>query len=153
MPNLSDLEVNKFWESYDRKTIYRILLNIENAEKWCIDDDPEVASLIEYLGNCIENKGISELKDYQLIISVLANIKAGKAMRLLQFFETQQRGYAGKLLKHSESSAKRDSPSYNPVSELLLERNYVFERNQLLARIFSPSRVNLVRKSVESVYE
>lgn len=152
--NLSEDAVNDFWEKYDRKTIYRILLSIEGSETWCLDQDPEVASLLEYLGDCLEKNGIDNIKDNNdLLIKVFSSIKACKAMRLLQFFETKERGSAGRLLKHAESSAERDSPRYNPRSELLLERNYIFERNQLLTRILSPSRINVVRRAVESVYE
>jgi len=152
VPDLSKESVHAFWDSYDRRTLYRIIVSIERTEDWCLDGDPGVAKGLMALGEAIDEvKGDLDISEKDKLIRLLAVIKAGKALRVLQTLDMIKAGTASSLLMHAEKSSEgKDSEPGCPYAKVFLRRNLVFERLQLLSRVFSPQRMSLLLRALEA---
>jgi intracellular multiplication protein IcmW len=154
MPDLHRDAVHAFWDSYDRRTLYRVIVAIERVEHWVLDEEPEVDLALIKLGEAIDQSHGFEVSEEAKLIRVLANIHAGRALRILQALDIAKPGTASQLLMYAEeasSEAEGKHPDQN--AKLFLRRNLVFERLQLLSRVFAPQRVNLVLKALEQQSE
>lgn len=145
MPDLDPQVVAKYWQEKHDYALYRIIATMEAVEQWTLDGDPEVeAKLLEVsqLADGIEKFNLGEEDSF---IKLFTNIKASRALRLLQHIDQLMPGSASKLLIFAEvaSSSKEDRPGF------FLNRNLVFERLQLLGRIFAPERFRLVMAALE----
>lgn len=149
MPDMSLEAVHAFWHDYDRRTLYRIVTSMEGIESWAADSDPQVESLLVELGDVLDGISDFEITNEAAMIKLLANLRSGRALRLMQFLDVLKPGTASKLLIFAEEQTK-DEQHKNPYAELFLKRNLSFERLQLLGRVFAPERVNLVLKALES---
>lgn len=148
MPDLSTNAVHQFWKQYEDPMIYRVVSFMESVENWTLDGDQSLENAISNLSNeldNISNLNLDELGQQELFIRIANNIKTARALRLLQALDTVHPGSASKLLMHAEEISQRpdDAPG------LFLRRNIVFERLRLLARVFSPARLNLILKAFE----
>ncbi|MFO1258848.1 MAG: type IVB secretion system protein IcmW [Gammaproteobacteria bacterium] len=149
MPDLSIEGVHSFWYDYDKRTLYRIVTSMEGIENWVSDDDPAVDAALKQLGDDLENLHDFELQDEAVLIKILANLHAGRALRLMQYLDVKKPGTASKLLVFAEDQTK-NKDSKNKYADLFLKRNLAFERLQLLGRVFAPERVNLILKALET---
>lgn len=152
MPDMSNEAVHQFWHDYDKRTLYRIVTSMEEIEKWAADDDPRVEVVLKRLGERLDETNDYEITDEATLVRILANLRSAKALRLMQFLDVQKSGTAAKLLMYAEEQTK-DPEHKNPYADLFLKRNLAFERLQLLGRVFSPERINLVLKALESDHE
>jgi intracellular multiplication protein IcmW len=152
MPDFTTESVHAFWHHYDKRTLYRIVTSMERLEQWTCDLEPEVDAALIELGQILDTTKNFEVDDEGMIIRILINTHSARALRLMQFLDTLRPGTASKLLMYAEEQTK-DQHNKNPYCDLFLKRNLVFERMQLLARVFAPERVNLVLKALESVDE
>lgn len=145
MTDLTHEGAHKFWRDYIDPMIYRVISFMEGVEDWTLDGDPELEAAIKKLGDAFEHIGNFELGKSDDFITLAANIKMARALRLLQAMDTAHPGAASKLLIHAEevSQGNDDAPG------LFLRRNIVFERLRLLARIFAVDRITLVLKALE----
>lgn len=154
MPDLSKESIHAFWDSYDRKTLYRIIVALENVEHWVVDEDEKITPKMEELGEAIDNARSFDIDNEDLFIRMLANIRSSKAMRILQALDAEKPGTASQLLMHAEEQAEdSDDTSGNKYSKLFIRRNLVFERLQLLSRVFAPQRISLILNSLERAEE
>jgi intracellular multiplication protein IcmW len=151
MPNLQLEAVHAFWDSYDRKTLYRVISALEQVEHWVLDADPTVERAIIQLGETLEQaQEISIVKSEAQIIRVLATLRASRALRILQALDQAKPGTASQLLMFAEEASNdTDKQKGDPFAKLFLRRNLVFERLQLLSRVFSPQRIAIVLKALE----
>lgn len=152
MPDMSLEAVHAFWHDYDKRTLYRIVTSMEGIESWAGDDDPQVEEALLRLGSCLDEVTDFELNDEAVLVKVLANLRSGRALRLMQFLDVLKPGTASKLLIFAEEQTK-DAAHKNRYADLFLKRNLAFERLQLLGRVFAPERINLVLKALESNHE
>lgn len=152
MPDLSLESVHAFWHDYDKRTLYRIVTSMEGIEKWAADLDPRVEEALLRLGSCLDDVQDFELNDEAQVVKLLANLRSGRALRLMQFLDVLKPGTASKLLIYAEEQTK-DETNKNKYADLFLKRNLAFERLQLLGRVFAPERINLVLKALESDHE
>lgn len=152
MPDMTRESVHAFWHDYDKRTLYRIVTSMEEIELWTSDDDPAVEAALLRLGERLDSVRNIENIDEATVIKILANTRSARALRLMQFLDTLKPGTAAKLLMYAEEKNK-DSSKKDPDAELFLKRNLAFERLQLLTRVFSPERINLVLKGLESSHE
>ncbi|MFI4938344.1 MAG: type IVB secretion system protein IcmW [Candidatus Berkiellales bacterium] len=152
MPDMSLEAVHTFWHDYDKRTLYRIVTSMEGIEEWAADTDPKVEEALMRLGSSLDDLTDVEITDEAPLVKVLANMRSGRALRLMQFLDVLKPGTASKLLIYAEEQTK-DPAHKNPYADLFLKRNLAFERLQLLGRVFSPERVNLVLKALESNHE
>lgn len=148
MPDLSNEGVARFWKAYEDPMIYRVVTFMEGVESWTLDDSPILEESISRL-----SKELDHLVDIDMqrlgkeanLIRLAANIRTGRALRLLQAIDTAHPGAASKLLIHAEET----SQSNDDPEGVFLRRNIVFERLRLLSRVFSRQRFNLVMKALE----
>ncbi|MDB6096364.1 MAG: phosphoesterase [Francisellaceae bacterium] len=153
MPDLHIDAVNAFWDSYDRRTLYRIIAALENVEHWTVDTHPEIDPYIIALGDAIDNAHDFEI-DEKIMIRILSNTHAGRALRILQAIDMAKPGTASQLLMYAEEASQESgNKPVNQHAKIFLRRNLVFERLQLLSRVFSPQRVSLVLKALEQENE
>lgn len=149
MPDLHIDAIHAFWDSYDRRTLYRVLVALERVESWAQDRDPDVDAALVELGKAIDSSGDVDISGIEgLLINILVHTRSSRAMRVMQAFDIAKPGTASQLLMHAEENNSADSKD-GKVNKLFLDRNLVFERLQLLSRVFSPQRVSLVLKSLE----
>lgn len=151
MPNLQLEAVHDFWDSYDRKTLYRVIVALEQVEHWILDSDPTVERAIVQLGEALDQaQEITINKNEGLVIRILATLHAGRALRILQSLDQAKPGTASQLLMYAEEASQdTDDQKGDPFAKLFLRRNLVFERLQLLSRVFSPQRIAIVLKALE----
>lgn len=154
MPDLHLDSVHAFWDSYDRRTLYRVIVGLERVEHWVLDGIPAIEAALIRLGETMDQGHSVELMEEAKIIHVLINTRASRALRLLQAMDIAKPGSASQILMFAEeaaSTAEGKTPS--PYAQLFLRRNLVFERLQLLSRIFANQRVTLVLKALEQQSE
>lgn len=150
MPDLHVDAVNAFWDSYDRRTLYRVIVALERVEHWVLDDIPEIEAALIQLGEAMDRVNGVALTEEAKMIRVLTNIRASRALRLLQALDIEKPGSASQLLMFAEeASAEKTGEGLDQYAQLFLRRNLVFERLQLLSRIFAPQRITLVLKALE----
>jgi intracellular multiplication protein IcmW len=151
MPDLHLDAVNAFWDSYDRRTLYRVIVALERVEHWALDNIPEVEAALLRLGEAMDRVGSEfELTEEAKFIRVLANTHSSRAMRLLQALDIAKPGSASQLLMYAEGASEEgEGKTPDPYAQLFLRRNLVFERLQLLSRVFAPQRVSVVLKALE----
>ena len=148
MPDLSHQASSQYWSEYADPMIYRVITFLESVENWTLDGHPDLEAAITQLGrelNDIETIDMNNLKHEDSFIRILANIKSGRGLRLLQAIDVVHPGSASRVLVHAEETTK--SPE-DPAG-LFLKRNITFERLRLLSRIFSSYRLNLVAQALE----
>lgn len=151
MPDFSTIGVHQFWYDYDKRILYRIVASMERMETWATDTDPLVDDLFTQMGASLEGlAGNVDLKE-ELVIRILANTHSARAIRLMQYLDAVKPGFASKLLVYAEEQTKGNNK--NHYCDLFLKRNLVFEKMQLLSRVFSPERVNLVLRALENANE
>jgi len=146
MPDLNSDAVRTFWQERHDYALYRIIASMEGVETWPLDGEPGFEEAIKEFGDFLDLLQNFELAEEERLIKVLTALKSSRALRLLQYIDTLQPGSASKLLIYAEvaSTSPEDLPG------LFLKRNLVFERLQLLGRIFAPERFALVIKALES---
>jgi intracellular multiplication protein IcmW len=150
MPDLHLDAVHAFWDSYDRRTLYRVIVAIERVEYWMLDSNPAVEAALIRLGEVMDHASNFELSEEAKIIRVLINTRASRALRILQSLDIAKSGTASQILMFAEeASAGGEGKSPDAYAQLFLRRNLVFERLQLLSRVFAPQRVSLILKALE----
>lgn len=150
MPDLHVDAVHAFWDSYDRRTLYRVIVALERVERWALDEIPEVEAALIQLGEVMDRTQGFELNDEGKFIRVLANTHASKALRVLQSLDIAKSGTASQLLMYAEGASEEgEGKTPDRHAQLFLRRNLVFERLQLLSRVFAPQRLTLILKALE----
>lgn len=149
MPDMSHKAVHTFWHDYDKKTLYRIVTSMEGMENWTVDQDPRVSEKLNQLGQYLDGVKEVKIKNESMLIKILANTRSSRALRLMQFLDILKPGTASKLLVYAEEQTKDENKNW--YADLFLKRNLVFERMQLLGRVFAQERVNLILRALENV--
>lgn len=145
MPDLNPNVVAQYWQEKHDYALYRIINTMEAVENWTLDNDEDIESLLAEVCELSEGLSRFQLGEEEHFIKVLTSIKSSRALRLLQHIDQLMPGSASKLLIFAEvaSSSKEDTPGF------FLNRNLVFERLQLLGRIFAPERFNMVTTALD----
>jgi len=149
MPDLHLDAVHAFWDSYDRRTLYRVIVALERVEHWTLDNTESVETALLQLGTVMDQIPDLSLDQEAAFVRVLATVRASRALRLLQALDAAKPGAASQLLMYAEGNTGAEASTPDPFAELFLRRNLVFERLQLLSRVFAPQRVSLVLKVLE----
>lgn len=147
MLDISEKAVDKFWQDRNDPFLVKIIKTIEDIEDWTLDGDPEVEAALQNLAQALSNTQNFQVQNEALFVDVLLSIKLSRSLRIMQYIDSISPGSASKLLIYSEvaSSGTQDVPG------LFLNRNLVFERLQLLSRIFAPERFQIATQAVERV--
>jgi intracellular multiplication protein IcmW len=155
MPDLHVDSVHAFWDSYDRRTLYRVIVAIERVESWVIDGNPEIDVALNRLGEVLDQvQGNFELSEQAKLIRVFIQTRASRALRILQALDIAKPGTASQILMFAEESNESgEGKTPDKHAKLFLRRNLVFERLQLLSRVFANQRVSLILKALEQESE
>jgi len=148
MPDLSHEASLQYWHDYIDPMIYRVIVFLESVEVWTIDGNQQFEAAFQKLGHELDDitkVDFNSLGHEEMFIRLAANIKSGRGLRLLQAIDTAHPGSASKVLIHAEETT---TGSHDPAG-IFLKRNIAFERLRLLARIFSPYRLQLVTRALE----
>jgi intracellular multiplication protein IcmW len=148
MPDLSHDACCQYWFEYPDPMIYRVISFMESVENWTPDGEPSLEQAIEKLGtelDDITSIDLNKLAEEDNFIRLLAYMKTGRGLRLLQALDTVHPGSASKILIHAEESS---SGGLDPAS-FFLKRNIVFERLRLLSRTFSEKRRKMIAHALE----
>src|SRR3990167_1103505 len=146
MPDLSHDACVQYWYEYADPMIYRVITFMESVEGWTGDGEPNLEASITQLGIELDDIAaidLNKLAEADNFIRLVANIKTGRGLRLLQALDTVHPGSASKILIHAEESS---SNSQDPAG-FFLKRNIVFERLRLLSRTFSDTRLKLISRA------
>lgn len=150
MPDLHLDAVHAFWDSYDRRTLYRVIVAIERVEHWVLDSNVAVDAALIRLGEVMDQAAGAEISEEGKIIRILVNTRASRALRILQSLDIAKSGTASQILMYAEeASSAAEGKTPDKYATLFLRRNLVFERLQLLSRVFAPQRVSLILKALE----
>ncbi len=149
MPDLSHEACLHYWFDYPDPTIYRVIAFMESVEHWTVDGDPDLEKAIQDLGNEIDEIStidLDKLAETDNFIRLVAYLKTGRGLRILQALDTAHPGSASKILVHAEESSMGmpDDPA-----SFFLKRNIIFERLRLLSRTFDESRRKLIARALE----
>lgn len=144
MPDLSRESVHAFWHEYDPRILYRIVSSIEACENW-VKTDPETQQLISDLGDILDGSAdLTELSQ-ETLVQLMTSVPFAQSLRLMHAIEGKKPGSISDILVWAEQQkGAPDTPA-----KVFLRRNVIFERLQLCARIFSPERLNLIKKALE----
>lgn len=145
MLDLKPEAVRDYWQEKHDYALYRIIESMEGVETWVTDSHPDVEAALERLVAALNKVQDFELQQEEELIQVLSSIKAARALRVLQFIDTLKPGSASKLLIYAEVASNEP----DDISGFFLKRNLVFERLQLIGRIFAPERIDLVLKAID----
>lgn len=145
MPKLDLISSHEFWKNYPDPMIYRVISFMETVEDFTLDGNPALEKTLDKLGNALEEITSFELAKEEEFVALCSHLKTSRILRLLQSIDTIDPGSASKLLMYAEENNNPD----NPMANLFLRRNIVFERLRLLARVFAPERFEMVLKVLE----
>jgi intracellular multiplication protein IcmW len=148
MPDLSEKGSHEFWHAYDDPMIYRVICFLEAIEDWTPDGDDNFETAMQALGTELEDLSkvdMASLGHEETFVRLCANVKSGRALRLLQAIDTAHPGSASKVLIHAEETTQ----SAADIPGIFLRRNIVFERLRLLGRVFSKERLELALHALE----
>jgi intracellular multiplication protein IcmW len=145
MPDLSLESVHAFWHEYDSKILYRIVCSLEQTETW-VTTNPTIDNLVHDLGDILDSSTSVEYLSQETMITLLTSIKFTQSLRIMHAIETKTPGFVSGLLVWAQEQSQ--APENSPC-KIFLKRNVIFERLQLLSRIFSQERTNLITKAQE----
>ena len=145
MLDLKPEAVREYWQEKHDYALYRIIEAMEAVETWIVDGTPEIEEAVDKWVQVLNSAKDFELQNEEELIYVLSSIKASRALRVLQYIDSLKPGSASKLLIYAEvaSNEPDDLPGF------FLKRNLVFERLQLMGRIFDPERIEMVLKAID----
>jgi intracellular multiplication protein IcmW len=127
--------------------ILRVLCWMESAEE-SKDKNTLLKIVLQELGKTLdhlEKVDLNKLEQREGLITLANHLNIAQTLRLLQALDTAQPGSAAQLLMHAESITRKPTDD----AGIFLQRNLVFERLRLLARVFSAERCTLVRTALE----
>ena len=148
MPDLSHESSAQYWSEYPDPSIYRVITFMESVEEWTSDGSPALEESIDALGRELDDIGsinLNQLAESDNFIRLIAQIKTGRGLRLLQALDITHPGSASTILVHAEKSTTTN----NDPAGFFLKRNVVFERLRLLSRTFADQRLKLISRALE----
>lgn len=142
---------DKFWQENNDNFLIKIIKILSSTEDWIIDhNDPEIKSALDKLLNIINKNKNFDIDKEEDFINILCSLELKYSLHLMQYMnKINDNNVISKILIYAES-ANKDTSS---VTGLFLNRNLVFERFQLLSRVFSPERMTLLEKVVKRADE
>jgi intracellular multiplication protein IcmW len=113
------------------------------------DNNTLLNIMLQELGKTLDNLGkadLNKLEQRAVFITLANHLNMAQTLRLLQVLDTAQPGAAAQLLMHAETITRQstDDPG------IFLQRNLVFERLRLLARVSSKERLSLVSSALKN---
>lgn len=133
------------------------MTTMDSVESW-VANDPKIDEAMQKLGETIEKdadsiKIGSACRDFLL---VLAHMKTGRAMHIMNCLDERFSGAGLKLVQTAVALNNNDSGSSGlgfvyPEGKLMVERLDVLRKLKTLGRIFSQSRLRFVIRALQEV--
>ena len=131
-------EIIKHWQSFKNPLINDILINLEKLEKahpkLTEEQEQKVSALLKAIQTS-KPEGLDEMQ----FINVMNQLPAAHMLYIIHKLQTTNPDVMMKLINYAQKH-KAD----NPDVEAFFQRNMVFEKSQLLGRIFSNHRMETV---------
>ena len=146
MLKLSHAECHKFWANYGDESLYKVIVSMECAEDWTLDEgtNEELEIAVDKLAKKLDRIGTAEITDLEAIIKILSCLKISRTLRILQAIDTANPGSANKILTKAEEISKT-----NKDAQLFLSRNLNFERLRLITKVFARDRIKFLNDAIE----
>ncbi len=131
-------DIIKHWQSFKNPLINDILINLEKLEK---DNSPLSPSEIEAVQTFLDRLNTVAVAgiDEQDMIYTLNQLPAAYMLYIIHKMQTLNSDLVIKLINYTQKFRSKD-----PEIEKFFQRNMVFEKSQLLGRIFSEKRMQEV---------
>jgi hypothetical protein len=134
------------WQSFKNPLINDILINLENLEsthfaKLTNTDEDSIGRLLEHL----KKKNATDLDELKLI-KLLNQLPAAYMLFLIHRLQNDNTDLVMKLINYAQKFKDKD-----PEVTCFFQRNMVFEKSQLLGRIFSSSRMEAVLSVLKDI--
>lgn len=146
MLKLSHAACHKFWVNYGDANIYKVIVSMECAENWTLDEteNVELEAAVDKLAKKLNQIGTAEITDFEAIVKVLSCLKISRMLRILQAIDSANPGAANKILTKAEEISKN-----NKDAQLFLSRNLTFERLRLISKVFAHDRIKFLNEAIE----
>jgi len=135
-------DIIKHWQSFKNPLINDILINLEKLEKQipALTDD-ELKAVEEFMAKLdkIKAAGVDEKE----MIYLLNQLPAAYMLYIIHRMQTVNSDLVVKLINYTQKFRAKD-----PEVEKFFQRNMVFEKSQLLGRIFSEKRMQEVLEAL-----
>ncbi len=131
-------DIIKHWQSFKNPLINDILINLEKLEK---ANPPLTAAEIEAVQSFLDRLNTIDAKkiDEKDMIYTLNQLPAAYMLYIIHKMQTLNSDLVIKLINYTQKFRAKD-----PEIEKFFQRNMVFEKSQLLGRIFSEKRMQEV---------
>ncbi len=131
-------DIIKHWQSFKNPLINDILINLEKLEKTLPPLTPDELKAVEDF-----MEGLAKIKpenvDEKEMIYLLNQLPAAYMLFIIHKMQTLNSDLVVKLINYTQKFREKD-----PEIEKFFQRNMVFEKSQLLGRIFSEKRMQEV---------
>lgn len=135
-------DIVKHWQSFKNPLINDILINLEKLEKQvpALTDD-ELKAVEAFMASLdkIKAAGVDEKE----MIYLLNQLPAAYMLYIIHRMQTVNSDLVVKLINYTQKFRAKD-----PEVEKFFQRNMVFEKSQLLGRIFSEKRMQEVLEAL-----
>jgi len=135
-------DIIKHWQSFKNPLIKDSLINLEKLEKQipALTDD-ELKAVEEFMAKLdkIKAAGVDEKE----MIYLLNQLPAAYMLYIIHRMQTVNSDLVVKLINYTQKFRAKD-----PEVEKFFQRNMVFEKSQLLGRIFSEKRMQEVLEAL-----
>jgi hypothetical protein len=134
------------WQSFKNPLINDILINLETLESTHFaplteEDEDSIGHLLDHLKQYPAND-LDELK----LIKLLNQLPAAYMLFLIHRLQNDNTDLVMKLINYAQKFKSKD-----PEVTCFFQRNMVFEKSQLLGRIFSSSRMEAVLSVLKDI--
>lgn len=131
-------EIIKHWQSFKNPLINDILINLEKLEKAVPPlTEQELKAVEEFMEKLGSIK--PDTIDEKEMIYLLNQLPAAYMLYIIHRMQTLNSDLVVKLINYTQKFREKD-----PEIEKFFQRNMVFEKSQLLGRIFSEKRMQEV---------
>lgn len=136
-------DIIRHWQSFKNPLINDILINLEKLEKEVPSlTEAENASIEKLLEACKTMK--SDKVDPMEFIRILNQLPAAYMLFMVHKLQTLNSELVMKVISYAQKHKET-----NPEVAKFFQRNMVFEKSQLLGRIFSTQRMEKVLKALQ----
>ena len=146
MVDLSIEASRGYWQRFNDSSVYKVIVLLESVEMGLVEGDQDFEQAITNLGDVFDTLP-DNIKDHpQAFVDVISYLKTSRYLRLLQATDEVKPGAASSIIAHAERHMKE-----NPACGLFINRNVIFERFRLLARVLAPERIKIFAEALEEV--
>ncbi len=131
-------DIIKHWQSFKNPLINDILINLEKLETVIPPLTSDEIKAVDEFMNKLDKIKVAEVDEKDMIY-LLNQLPAAYMLYIIHKMQTLNSDLVVKLINYTQKFREKD-----PEIEKFFQRNMVFEKSQLLGRIFSEKRMQEV---------